>query len=497
VILLPKILMPAQSDINFAELARAEWLAEEEIADQKTILQARKYHGGEHPTFLTDRLKEFLDVGNLNESFRLNVCRPVVSAITERMSVTGFDVPGGELTTEDGSTTNPQADWAWEVWQFNRMDEKQDDVHDGTVRDGEFFVLVDWDDEHQMPRFTPHQRFTDAQAEGDDEGCKAFYANGDPSQELLYVAKRWTEDYFDNTDKLKTRKRQTLYFPDRVEKYFLVGGKWERFTGDGDAGIVPWVDAKGKPLGIAARHFKNKDLRPEATEAFPIQNGINKSYIDFLAAMDSAGLPIRYTLGFTPTSDGKPLAADLSNAAKIVAGVWLHSNKGPQDAAVDVLEAMEPTKLLDGIDRQILYVAAVTDTPVSRFQFTRQVAAEGTLKEQSEPLFAKIEKRQVLIGNGWEDCMMVGRRLANLKLQKGFDEAHQFQTKWTETRSRTAADQKAEAEAQKAANVPDEEIWRDVFRFDEKKIARMKQTEEYKARLAALGAVNLGNANAG
>lgn len=493
---LPKILMPAQTEINAAELARAEWLADEEKDIQTQIIKARKYHDGDQPTFLTARLKEFLDVSG-DVVFRLNVCRPVVGAITERLNVLGFDVPGAEVTDTEGSTTNPQAEWAWDVWQKNRMDEKQDVVHDGAIRDREFFVIVDWDDENARPRFTPHQRYTDAQVQGDGEGCKAFYANDDPNQALLYVAKRWTEDFTDGNGKLKTRLRQTLYFPDRVEKYFLNGGKWELFTEDGDGGIVAWKDAQGKPLGIAARHFRNKDLRAEATEAFPPQDAINKSYIDFLAAMDSAALRILYTLGFTPTTDGKPLAADRSNAANIFAGMLISTSKSAQEAAVGAIEPFDPTKLLDAIDRQILYVASVTDTPVSRFQFTKQIAAEGTLKEQSEPLFAKIEKRQVLLGNGWEDCMTIARRLANWKTNAGLDESFQFQTKWADPRTRTAKDMKEEAEAQRAANVPDEEIWRDVFRFDEKKIARMKLSDEFQARLALMqGALKMNSASA-
>lgn len=488
---LPKLLMPAQSEINAAELARAEWLAEEEKEIQSQIIKARDYHDGEQPTFLTARLKEFLDVAG-DVTFRLNVCRPVVSAITERLNVLGFDAPGAEVETEEG-TTNPQAEWAWDVWQKNRMDEKQDVVHDGAIRDREFFVIVDWDDENKFPRFTAHQRYTDPQVDGDGEGCKAFYANDDPNQELLYVAKRWVEVYTDENGKVKTRQRQTLYFPDRVEKYFLNGGKWEAFVEDGDNGIVAWADAQGKPIGIAARHFRNKDLRAEATEAFPVQDAINKSYIDFLAAMDTAGVRIPYTLGFIPTTDGKPLAADASNALKLYPGVQIGTTKSATETMVGAIDPFDPTKLLDAIDRQILYVASVTDTPVSRFQFTKQIAAEGTLKEQSEPLFAKIEKRQTLLGNGWEDCMMVARRLANWRSNAGLDETIQFQTKWADPRTRTAKDMKEEAEAQSAANVPDEEIWRDVFRFDEKKIARMKNSEEFKARLALMKSAQLMN----
>ncbi len=484
--LLPQLLMPAQTEINAADLAFADFLADEEKTRQRAIVKARNYHFGEQFSFLTKRLKEFLDLQNDELTFRLNVCRPVVTAVTERLGVIGLDAIGAAEEQSDGTFVNPQAAWAWELWQANRMDGKQDAVHEGATRDGEYFVIVDWDQDNARPRFTPQQRYTDAEVDGDGEGCRAFYANDDPNQELLYVAKRWTELFADESGRTKSRQRMTLYFPDRVEKYFLNRGAWELFDGDGDGGIVEWVDRAGKPLGIAAAHFKNKDLLPEAREAYSPQDGINKSYIDFLACMDTAGLRILYTLGFVPTDDGKPLAADQSNAMRVTAGMLVSTSKSAQEAAFGAIEPTDPTKLLDAIDRQILYVAILTDTPVNRFTFTRQVAAEGTLKEQSEPLLAKVEKKQINLGNGWEDVFTLARKLSNARGVTSFDEAPRFQTQWKEIRARTTDEQKTEADAKKASGVPLEQIWREVWGYDEKTIAQMKQSDEFQARLTLL-----------
>lgn len=477
--------MPAQSEINLAQLSLAAWLADDEKDTQRAVLKARRYHFGKQFTFLTDRLKEFLDVNDDDIKFRLNVCRAVVTAVTERLGVIGFDAPGGEVETAEGYQ-NPLSDWAWNLWQQNRMDAKQDPVHGGAIRDSEYFVIVDWDADARRVRFTPHQRYTDVEVDGDGEGCRAFYANDDPNQPLEKVIKRWSETYADANGRINQRQRMTVYLPDRVEKYAMERGQWALFDGDGDGGIVNWTDRAGKPLGIAAVHFKNKDLLPEAQEAFSPQDGINKSYIDFLAAMDTAGMPVRYTLGFVPTADGKPLAADQSNAMTITAGMWLHTQKNANEAAVGALDPFDPVKLLDAIDRQILYIAILTDTPVARFQFSRQVAAEGTLKEQEEPLYKKVEQRQILLGNGWEDVMTLARKLANAFGNAGLDEAPAFQTRWADPRSRTTQEKKEEAEAKKATGVPDEHLWREVWGYDEKTIARLKQSDEYKAKLALM-----------
>jgi len=81
---------------------------------------ARQYYGGEHDTALTDRLKKFLPP---RLAFRDNFMNVVVDALAERLTVMGFDSDNEELS-----------EWAWNLWQANRMDYTQVVVHTEAYR---------------------------------------------------------------------------------------------------------------------------------------------------------------------------------------------------------------------------------------------------------------------------------------------------------------------------------------------------------------------------
>jgi hypothetical protein len=187
-------------------IARITAISHDEDDFQADVLTARKMDAGQHFVALTDRLRQFLggDTSDVSQDYnrlRLNICRIILAAVVDRLIVTGFDTDETPQETPDvderGQPTTrlvkPVASYAWRLWQLNRMDAKQRRVHEMALRDSEAFVIVDWDNTRQRPRFTPHQRFVDAAQDGDGDGCIAYYRNDDPDQDLLFVVKRWTE----------------------------------------------------------------------------------------------------------------------------------------------------------------------------------------------------------------------------------------------------------------------------------------------------------------
>jgi hypothetical protein len=231
-------------------------------------------------------------------NFKLNIIRVIVRAVTERLSVDSFQSADPEL-----------AQWAWDTWQHNRFDVKQDQLHDNAINDGEAFVIVDWEKDAQFACWTPHPRYTGAQVDGDEFGCKIQYENDDINQEVLFASKRWRERLPDN----QYRMRMTLYYPDRIEKYHAVLGSemWMPFQDEDDNGVwpLPWVDLQGQPLGVPVFHFMNVDARPEARDAWGPQDGLNQLFLDTLASNRQAAFRIYVALGFVPTSDGGALGA--------------------------------------------------------------------------------------------------------------------------------------------------------------------------------------------
>ena len=464
---------------NAAELAFASWLAETEKDRQRNVALAREYYEGDHDTFLTDRLREFLNAKKDHE-FNLNVVRQVVDVVAERLIVlemgTSEDKPAG------GSRT-PLQQWIDGVWKSADLDVLQSDVHEGTGRDGEFFIVVDWNAEAGRPNLTPHPRYVDPTVGGDGFGCKAHYPNDDTRQPMQYASKRWIEQL----DNSKTRSRMNLYYPGRVEKYEWNGGAWIPFRDDNDsAWPLPWVRADGSPRGIPVVHFRNTfDLRPESWDAIPLQRAINKALIDLMATGDMTAFRIFTSFGFQPTSDGQPLKADGSNAARLGPAQIIGSNKSPSEAAFNAIDGADVTPVIGLLEALIGWLAVVTSTPKSRLTFGRQVAAEGTLQEMNEGLFAKCRKRQLLLDRSWVKCFEMARILANDFGGESLDEAIAFVPVWEAIQSRDTYTRQAEWKAKRDLGVPLVQIWSEMG-YTSEQITTMQQSEEYQSYIAML-----------
>ncbi len=465
-----------------AELAYLNWLAGEEMTRQTNVQQARDYYAGEHALSLTDRQREFLGVKS-GGRFAANYCETVVNALAERLIVSG-------VTSQDQGV----ASWASEVFRANRLDSLQGDVHQGAIRDGVCFVIVDWNAETGLPRLTFHPRYVSSQAGGDGFGCKAFYPNDDHRQPMKYATKRWTED-LEVDGKSVARQRLTVYFPERVEKYVLASvasrsgqyleAGWQPFA-DEDGGVwpLPWVDQAGKPLGIAVKAFNNPDVRSELWNAIPLQDALNKALLDLLAGQDVSGFRIFFARGFFATTDGNPPKTDGSNYLRMAPGQIIGTAEQQADFAPIDPPSLDP--MLNVFWAMVLVLAQTTDTPASRFQLTRQVASAESQKESEGPLLAKGRDRQVDFGNSWEDTFGLARRLQNLYGAQQVDELAPIEVIWAPLEPRDeAAHIESLAVKREKLSVPLRQVWKEAG-YSPDEIAEMEASPEFVARLRML-----------
>lgn len=447
-------MLPPLTVANPETIAYLRALVDDETDYQADMQQARQYDAGQQFVALTDRLRTFLG-GNASDSaadwkrLRLNICRIVLSAVVDKLIVHGFDSdePARTVVAPDGTpqTVKPVAAWAWRLWQLNRMDAKQRRVHKMTLRDSEAFVLVDWDLTTGRPRFTPHQRYIDASVGGDSDGCRAFYRNDDPDQDLLFVSKRWTEVIY-AAGRRQTRRRLTVYYPDRIEKYAgVIGAEKPTVDADNEPWPIPWRHADGTPMGIPAIHFRSS-AGMEACDAWPIQNAINKAFVDLMAESDMAAFRILLAFGWTPVDkNGNPLA--------IEPGTWLGSEK--PDATVQEIAGADLSQFMNVIEGFMFWAATVTDTPASRFITTKAIAAEGTQKEQGAPLLNKARNRAGELGDAWENVLSIARRLQNtFGTGPALDETPQLSAVWAPLEVRDKKAELEQAVIRKALGMP-------------------------------------------
>lgn len=454
--------------IDPVEMAYLDWLIKTIEADEKSILDARNYYNGVQEDFMTARVREFLGAHE-NNQFTLNVCETIVSAVANVLNVVGFDTD--ETPGEDG--IKAQSAYAADVWEKNKMDSLQDVVHEFALADRETFVIVEWDEEKQIPRLVHNQRFIDVGAGGDGMGVWMAYENDDIYQQPLYAVKQWVDTTWTNNVP-RTTTRRNVYYADRIERYFYDSG-WRKFIQENVPWPQPLKDKQGNPLGIPVIHFKNKGYRAEHWKAIPMQDAINKTLVDILGANDLTAFKSFFAFGFLPTTDGKELKEDGSNALTIgpavINGV---ANKGPDGASLQEIEGADMSPLMKALIELVALTAQITDTPVSRFIITAQIASSDTIKSQNDALNKKAEDRRGLFGDAWSLVMSMARKYTNLFADAGLDEEIEFGTLWSHDRTLEELGQK-----QTVLGIPQEQLWAEA-QYPPEKIAEMKQMQSYR-----------------
>jgi len=486
-----------------AELAYEQAQSTDELALQKAIELCSEYFDGNQDVKLDERLKSILgDQSSASDPlFRLNVCRTVIRAVSERLSVTSFAVTSTSPQYAQAPLPNatPADDVRLllaQIWERNKMNARAQVVHEQALARREHFVFVDWDAENAMPRFTLAPRYTSPQVGGNGDGCFMVYENNDADQKALYGVKVWTDtETLDG--KLKARVRVNLYFPDRVEKYIIKDGKsFVPFVDETTrTHVVPWTDAQGNPLGIPLIHFRNANDRSEIWDAIPMQRAINHVLVDLLGASDLTVFRIYRALGFIPTTDGKPLNSDMSNKLTIKPASVVGTPKSPSEASFDAIDGADPRPIIELIVALMQWTAAITDTPVSRFQLTRQVSSAESQKEGTLPLLAKCQARQVNFGTSWSSVMSLALRLwNNFNSTQSFDDVLDIFPQWASAEVR---DQKVVVETvaieRDKLRIPLVAAWK-LAGHSDAEIAAWTQTEEYQLYIDALRGVSTLNA---
>lgn len=465
---------------------------EKEHKAQSLIVKARQYYRGKHEVSLTERQKKYLKQhSDADITFVVNHCPTVVDAVVERMKVTGFSITDPSRAFAPEPTINKADDiaaisaeqrlgtllWLW--WQQNRMDAVQIEAHRKMVRDGECFLLIDWDQDLNRPQYMLHPRFVDESLGGSGFGMWIDYPNADPLQSPLRAIKQWVT-YADNGTKTH---RRTIYYPDHIERRVLDGGEWVERAEDGLNAQDSW------PIGkIPIAHFRNReDSDSELRDVIPLQDALNKTWLDVLAAADTTAFRMLGFLGWIPTTDGREPAEDGSNLLVVLPGQNIATDKPKDEVDLKVIEPADLKPLLDAEERIVYRMATVTDTPLHRFQSTRQVARAETIKQQDEPLVGKVQQREVLAGNAWEDAMMLSIKMAvefgktALPDDIGDPDNLILSTQWSPAELIDDKTRMEVAKGKKELQVPIEQIWREEFGYSEDQIAEFKESEQYKA----------------
>lgn len=449
---------PAIEAIDKIKMSYLHWLVTEDSDRQDRYRAYREYYDGEHDTQLTARMRKYLQI-KVGEEFNTNYCPIVVDALAERLVVTGFKAEG-------------QDEMFWEWWQDNRMDGLQGLVHLAAVRDGDTYLLIEWDEENGRPYFCHELAYDGA------EGVKVHYSR-EKKGAIEFASKRWRVEQGAEAGRVR---RLNLYFPNRIEKYIsdsqMYEGNWQPYQPEGDASWPLWWTRTGteagEPLGVPVVHFRNINQgydfgKSELKDVVPLQNALNKSIIDLLAAADTTAFRIFYMIGDDPSS------------LELTPGSWIYSKRPPGgDNGVDIgaIDGADPTPLIRLKNDAAMEIARVSRTPLSYFQTSGERPAEGTLKQEESGLVAKVLNRQIHFGNSWEDAFKMARRLYNTFGPGGLDEEQQIETVWKDPQTRNEKEL-IETVAMKLEKlgIPRETAWAEAG-YSPEQIAEMMELKE-------------------
>jgi hypothetical protein len=366
---------------NLADQAWLRWLKQDDLTQQADYRLYRRYYDGLHNVPLTPRQADYLERNGVR--FRFNFLQLPVRVLMQRLTVVGFDAPE-PLGGKDGLL------WQW--WNHNRMDALHKVVEKATAVDGDSYVLVEWDDDKNEPRFY-HEKAYDG-----EEGVKATYTSS-ARREIAFASKRWRE-----TDPAtgKTWRRLNIYTPAEIYKYRTDAESeygWAAYAPEGEEWPLPW------PLGVVPIvHFRHDDDggnwgRSELEDLLAPQNALNKAVVDLLEGSDKTAHQIITLTG------GKAGSLTVNPGQ-----VLFHERP---EANWSYIPAGDIEKLIRLKNDFIVTIAQLGQVPLSYFQVTGQVASAETQQADDTGLVAKAEDMAVSYGNAWEDVMGVALRLSN------------------------------------------------------------------------------------
>jgi hypothetical protein len=439
-------LSPAQ----LQRFIHAQATVDKQIAAALRIQALREYYDGDHATMLTARQQEYLGPIVAGDAFPFahNLTRTVIDTLAERLSVIGFDVEGDEA---EGAPIAAEM-WGW--WNENRFDSAEADVHTAALRDGFAYVMVGYDNEAGRPRLTFHKAY---------DGVSGIVAHHDPNDpgKLLLATRYWWEIQYDESGFPQT-ERKTVYLPDRILKYKRTSAGWTPVADNeaGDDFAVAWRDAGGAGLGVAVVEFANPG-GSEIAQIIGLQNAVNKSWLDLMAAADASGFPL---LALEYPNLTAPLGPEGDN--NLTGDNEL--NFGPGRAVevfggtVDRLAASDLGPMIDTIWALVAAISGVTRTPqyYLRPQGGSDVPSGESLKQLESGLVGRAKKRQNIFGQSWADVMALASRV-HTAYGPGLEapEAVGITTQWQDPETRNELQQAQVAEAHKRLGVPDEQIF--------------------------------------
>lgn len=334
-------------------------------ADQYKI--AMDYYEGRVPeVFATIKLRKLF--GTLSDHSRLNFCRPIITAVANRLDIASVvaDSPEANAKIED-------------IWDSSELAFESNEIHVKTLIYGESYALVwpdaegNWTVTYQSP-----------------ENMALVYDPEDPRKKA-YAVKMWVAG---------KDTRMNIYSADSIVKYVA------HATSVTEATDWIFMDSVDNPFGeVPVFHFKTQRPfgRPEHFDAYDCQNAINKLFVTNMNTIDYQGAPQRYALA-------NPDGGEMGDFEDTDAGNLEALRNGPGElwylrgvTHVGEFSVADPENFWGPIKETARSMAVLTDTPLHYFERTGNNPTGTGLRVAEAPLLKKVAQREESFGFTWRE----------------------------------------------------------------------------------------------
>lgn len=354
----------------------------------------------------TDRYSGFSRYGGytLFDSFNSNYCDMIVNKMVDRLAIERIEPGSGEAGDD-------AVEWIDRVSEFNRLDALQIDVNIAMLRDGVAWIMVDWDDEAQLPLLV-YEPAWDGYT-----GISGVYDT--TGKKLAAAIKVWGASL--------AQQQANVYLPGDIVR-FPEGERMED---------VPGRDGRElKYLGIPLVPFGGHN-RSELANIISLQDSLNNMLASMVATGLRSGFQIKFAKQFK-------MPRNVGPGQIVEAGVKDENGnyEAPEDPTrsqalanilsnmtLEAIDAGEITPLSEAAEFFIEQISTVSSTPVPAFMGGDSVSGES-MKEREKGLIGKVNRAQVMSGNNWEDVFRMANMVHRTYGNESVPELDTFAVRW-------------------------------------------------------------------
>lgn len=371
--------------------------------DEPTARYAERdrYYSGTQPlAFLSPEARTAL--GNRFGRMASNIPRLAVTAIAERLRITGFS--GDEQL--------------WSDWIANDLDQLSGLAHREALLLGDSYCMV-WANQFGRPKVTV-------------ESARQVAVQTDPgSRQVVASVKRW---------ETSRTTEAVLYEPDRITRLRA------NQTGATTAGFAV-VEEIPNPLGaVPVVQLSNADRIlddrgvSEITDLMPLVDALNKSLADMMVTSEYVGRPRRWATGIELVEGTDPDTEETTAVNPFPESHRMMVSEAP-DSKFGQLPSADLASYEASVRVLLSQIMAVSTLPAHYLGvMSNSPASADALRAAEASLTARAEARQQTFGRAWEQ---VGRLM--IAVREGLDpDQIQIRVHWADASTRSIA-QEADA----------------------------------------------------